>query len=355
LNASYRIGIVVVAGVLLVSASLVMGWERFGPPPKPTRAGQDLGDNGFPLGSFRLIERSGKPVSEADFASDVWVAAFIFTRCPSSCPRITTVMKGLQGPLGDAGVRLVSLSVDPEHDTPEVLAKYASGFGADPDRWWFLTGKQDEIVDLILNRFHLPIEKNPGTDADSKAEAVKHSPRLALVDRGNTVVGYFDSDDPEAVRELVGKAKRKASWARKLPAVNASLNGTSAVLLLLGWSLILTRRIRGHAACMIAAVAVSSVFLGCYLVYHFQVGSVPFPGVGWMKIAYRSILFSHIILAVFGVVPLVSLTLIRAIRTEFRKHASIARVTFPIWLYVSITGVVIYWMLYQMPIDSSIA
>ncbi len=330
-----------------------MAWERFGPPPKPTRAGQDLGDQGFPLGSFRLIERSGKPVTEADLAGDVWVAAFIFTRCPSSCPRITTVMKGLQGPLGDAGVRLVSLSVDPEHDTPEVLAKYASGFGAEADRWWFLTGKQDEIVDLILNRFHLPIEKNPGNDSDSKAEAVRHSPRLVLVDRGNQVAGFFDSDDPKDIRKLLASAKRNASWARKLPAVNASLNGTCAVLLLVGWSLILARRVQAHAACMIAAVAVSAVFLGCYLVYHFQIVSVEFRGIGWLKITYRSILLSHTVLATFGVVPLVSLTLIRAIRHDFKKHAPIARVTFPIWLYVSITGVVIYWMLYQMPVVSS--
>jgi protein SCO1 len=352
LNASYRLGILIVAGIFLVSAVLVTASQGFGRPAPSLRAGQDLGDQGFPLGSFRLIERSGQPVTEADLADDVWVAAFIFTRCPSSCPRISAVMKGLQSPLGIAGVRLVSLSVDPDHDTPEVLARYANGVGADRDRWWFLTGKQEEIVDLILNRFHLPIEKNPGVDADSKAEAVRHSPRLVLVDRGNTVVGYFDSDDPEAVRELVAKARRKASWARKLPVVNASLNGSCAVLLLLGWSMILMKRVRGHAVCMIAAVAVSAVFLGCYLVYHFQVGSVSFRGTGWLKVTYLSILLSHTILATFGVVPLVSLTLIRAIRSDFQRHASIARLTFPIWLYVSITGVVIYWMLYQMPIAS---
>ena len=360
LNASYRIGISIVAGVVLVSASLVMAAQIYGGPSAPKRAGQDLGNQGFPLGSFHLIERSGKPVTEADLADEVWVAAFIFTRCPSSCPRISSVMKGLQGPLGDAGVRLVSLSVDPEFDTTEVLTRYASGIGADPDRWWFLTGKQDEIVDLILNRFHLPVEKNPGTDADSKAEAVRHSPRLALVDRGNTVVGFFDSDDPEAVRELVTKAKRKAakarreaSWARVLPPVNASLNGTCALLLVLGWTLIMTRRVRAHAACMIAAVSVSAAFLGCYLVYHFQAGSVPFEGFGWSRVVYYSILWSHTVLATLGVVPLVSLTLIRAIRKDFQRHASIARVTFPIWLYVSITGVVIYWMLYQMPVAYS--
>jgi protein SCO1/2/putative membrane protein len=263
-------------------------------------------------------------------------------------------MKGLQGPLGDSGVKLVSMSVDPDFDTPQVLSRYAEGLGADPARWWFLTGKQGEIVDLILNRFHLPVEKNTGTDADSRAEAVRHSPRLVLVDRGNTVVGFFDSDDPEAVRELVAKAKRKASWARKLPAVNATLNGSCAILLVIGWSLIMARQVKAHAVCMISAVVVSSVFLACYLVYHYQVGSVSFPGTGSLKTIYLSILLSHTILATFGVVPLVSLTLFHAIRKRFDRHAPIARVTFPIWLYVSITGVVIYWMLYQMPISDSL-
>ena len=247
----------------------------------------------------------------------------------------------------------MSLSVDPEFDTPEVLTRYAQGLGADPDRWWFLTGKQDQVVDLILNRFHLPVSRNEGADAsdpDAKVEAVRHSPRLVLVDRGNKVVGFFDSDDPEAVGKLVTMATRKASWARRLPALNATLNGSCALLLLLGWVLIVSKNVRGHAACMIAAVSVSAVFLACYLVYHFQVGSVAYRGEGGSKFVYFTILLSHTVLATFGVVPLVSLTLIRAIRKEFHRHASIARVTFPIWLYVSITGVVIYWMLYQMPV-----
>jgi protein SCO1/2 len=284
LNASYRLGILIVSGVVLVSTALIAGSQAFGKPSPPKRAGQDLGDQGFPLGSYRLIERSGKVVTEADLAGEVWVSAFIFTRCPVVCPRISSVMKGLQKPLGDAGVKLVSLSVDPDYDTPAVLTRYADGLGADPARWWFLTGKQDEIIDLILHRFKLPVEKNPGTDADSKAEAVRHSPRLVLVDRGNTVVGFFDSDDPEAVRELVAKAKRKASWARKLPVVNASLNGTCAVLLMVGWGLIRTRRVQAHSVCMIAAVSVSALFLACYLLYHFEVGSVSFPGTGTPKI-----------------------------------------------------------------------
>jgi protein SCO1/2/putative membrane protein len=104
---------------------------------------------------------------------------------------------------------------------------------------------------------------------------------------------------------------------------------------------------------MIAAVVVSAVFLACYLLYHFEVGSVAFRGDGVLKTTYLSILLSHTLLATFGVVPMVSLTLLRAIRGNYQKHAAIARVTFPIWLYVSITGVIIYWMLYQMPITTS--
>ena len=350
LNPSYRTGILIVVGTILVSALLMLAAESLS-DSTPRRVGQDLGDLGYDLGAYRLTERSGKVVTEADLAGEVWVAAFIFTRCPISCPKISAVMKSLQGPLGDAGVKLVSISVDPDYDTPAVLGRYAAGLGADPSRWWFLTGKQDEIVDLVLHRFHLPLGRGgeAPTDGAAKVEDVQQSPRLVLVGRGNKVVGFYDSDDADAVAKLVKKAKRQASWARKLPPINATLNGNCAILLLVGWTLILTKRTRSHAACMIAAVSVSTVFLACYLVYHFQVGSVEFLGTGGPRVVYRTILLSHTILATLGVVPLVSLTLVRAIRKEFHRHASIARVTFPIWLYVSITGVIIYWMLYQLP------
>jgi len=352
-NPSYRLGIWIVAGTILLSAVAILAAESFGRPETPTPAGQELGDAGYELGPFRLTERSGREVTDADLAEDVWVAAFIFTRCPTSCPRISAIMKGLQGPMGDAGARLVSISVDPEHDRPPVLADYARGLGADPDRWWFLTGNQEEVYRLILDRFHISVAKTDEEDRKKGAEAVSHSDRLVLVDRGNKVIGSFRSGEPDAVRALVSKARRKASWARRLPTVNAALNGTCALLLLVGWSMILSGRVRAHAACMIAAVAVSAIFLAGYLTYHFQAGSVTFPGVGGAKFAYRTILLSHTVLATLGVVPLVALTLARAIRSEFHRHASIARVTFPIWVYVSVTGVVIYWMLYQMPVYTS--
>ncbi|WP_435006902.1 DUF420 domain-containing protein [Tundrisphaera lichenicola] len=358
MNASYRLGLSIVAITILGSAGLVVFGLPFatrvsGRPPETRRAGQDLGAQGYDLGSFRLIERSGRPVTEADLAEDVWIADFIFSRCPASCPRITAVMKGLQERLRGTDVRLVSLSVDPEYDTPEVLSRYAQSFSADPDRWWFLTGKQSEMYDLILTKFHISVSRSDEASLKEGAEAVAHSDRLVLVDRGNQVIGVFDSTEPKALEELIARAKRNSSWARRLPGLNATLNGACALLLMLGWSMIMTGRKRGHAACMISAVVVSAVFLGSYLVYHFQVGSVAFRGEGSLKSTYLTILLSHTLLATFGVVPLVALTLVRALRSQFSRHAEIARVTFPIWLYVSITGVVIYWMLYRMPISSS--
>ena len=349
-NRSYRLGLSIVVGTILVSLALVMAATAFGERKPPPRRAQDLGDGAYALGSYKLTERSGRQVTEADLADDVWVAAFIFTRCPSSCPRISAKMKGLQAPILAAGAKLVSISVDPKYDTPEVLATYAKGLGADPNGWWFLTGDRDSIYDLILQRFHLSVAEVPEADRKRGAEAVAHSDRLALVDRGNMVVGVFDSDDPAALKELLAQAQRRASWARRLPAVNATLNGTCAVFLLVGWLSILTKRVAAHITCMISSVAVSAVFLACYLVYHYQVGSVAFRGTGPIRLTYLTILLSHTVLATFGVVPLVALTLYRAVTKQFARHVAIARVTFPIWFYVSVTGVVIYWMLYQMPI-----
>jgi protein SCO1 len=347
---SYRLGILIVSTTVLASAALCAA--LVGPAPAG-RAAQDLGDSGFDLGAFRLAERSGRDVTDADLAGRVWVASFIFTRCPLSCPRISSVMKGLQGQFRETGVGLVSISVDPRHDTPDVLAGYARKFGADADRWWFLTGPPTEIDDLVTRRFKLGLVEATPADREAGAEAISHSDRLALVDRGNRVVGYFDSNDQDAIKTLVAKARAldgaAPAWARRLPGVNATLNGTCAVLLVVGWLLIRAGRVRAHATCMTMAVAVSALFLGCYLVYHYQVGSVPFRGSGPIRPVYYAILLSHTLLATFGVVPLVALTFARALRRQFDRHARIARVTFPIWLYVSITGVVIYLMLYRLP------
>ena len=131
------------------------------------------------------------------------------------------------------------------------------------------------------------------------------------------------------------------------PVINATLNGTSAVLILVGRGFIKKGRMMAHRACMIAAVVTSSLFLISYLYYHAHVGSVRFQGHGLSRPVYFSILISHTFLAAV-IVPLVIMTLLRGLRGRFDRHRVIARWTYPIWLYVSITGVVIYVMLYHL-------
>lgn len=133
----------------------------------------------------------------------------------------------------------------------------------------------------------------------------------------------------------------------ELPTLNAVLNATSAVLLLMGFVFIRLRLVNAHRACMVAAFCVSTVFLISYLTYHYYHGSTRFTGQGWTRPVYFSILISHTILAA-TIVPLALMTLYRALRGRFDRHRRIARWTFPIWVYVSVTGVVVYWMLYHL-------
>ncbi len=131
------------------------------------------------------------------------------------------------------------------------------------------------------------------------------------------------------------------------PVIDASLNGTSAVLLLVGRGFIKRGNMAAHRAVMLAALVSSSVFLACYLYYHWHVGSVHFQGQGWSRPVYFSILISHTILAA-AIVPMIIITLSRALRERFDRHRAIARWTYPLWMYVSVTGVIVYFMLYHL-------
>ena len=130
------------------------------------------------------------------------------------------------------------------------------------------------------------------------------------------------------------------------PALNASLNGASGILLVVGHSFIQRGKVAAHRACMLAAFLCSTVFLACYLYYHFHAGVIRFHGQGWIRPVYFTLLLSHTILAVV-VVPMVLVTLARALRSDFARHRAIARWTYPIWLYVSVTGVMVYFFVYQ--------
>lgn len=365
---SYRRGVSIVVGVVLVSAVVAAAGLRQG---KPARAAQDLGALAEPLGQFQFVDQSGRTVTERDLADRVCIVSFIFTRCQLSCPRISSIMKGLQAKLDGSPVLLVSISVDPDHDTPQVLGEYAASYGARPDRWWFLTGPRQDIYDLIQHRFKLSVMPNP--DPTPAAEAIAHSDRLALVVNGR-VAGLFSSNEPADLDALISRARRSAkpAWVRALPSLNAGLNTLCSCLLILGW--ISIRRpaaagagpiaepgakaprspldlpyVRRHRAFMLSAVATAVLFFASYLTYHYQVGSTPFQGTGPSRLLYFTILLSHTVLAAFGVVPLVTLTLIRALRGDFARHRVLAATTLPIWLYVSVTGVIIYFMLYHFP------
>jgi protein SCO1/2/putative membrane protein len=364
---SYRLGLQIVIAAISIAAGVslfvAVRW-----PVVPRPAGENLPAGAFPLGDFRLVERSNRVVTQVDLRGRVWVVSFIFTRCPLSCPRISSVMKGLARRLSDSNVVLASISVDPEFDTPAVLSEYARRFGASPDRWLFLTGSKPGIHELVQSRFKLGLQEASAADKAAGSEAIMHSDRIALVDDGQ-VVGFFATTDPIAIENLVDRARRRAlpHWVRLLPTLNATLNGTCGALLMLGWVLIRRRDaawarsdgtqrlggvIRAHVIVMLTAVTISVIFLASYLVYHSQARATPFPLGGPIRVVYFTILLSHTALAV-AVVPLVSLTLIRAIRERYAKHIALAQLTFPIWLYVSITGVVIYLMLYHLATQSA--
>ena len=135
--------------------------------------------------------------------------------------------------------------------------------------------------------------------------------------------------------------------ASDLPALNALLNTTCAVLLVVGYRLVRAGRREAHRRVMVAALVTSTLFLASYLLYHAQVGSVRFTGQGWIHTVYFAVLISHTVLAA-AILPLVLVTLGRAVRGRFDAHRRLARYTLPLWLYVSVTGVVVYVMLYRL-------
>jgi len=137
------------------------------------------------------------------------------------------------------------------------------------------------------------------------------------------------------------------AWVAALPLLNACLNAASAALLTGGWLFIRRRRVTAHKTCMVSALVVSTLFLVSYVTYHSLAGSRPFGGQGWIRLVYFPLLVSHIALAAV-IVPLALTTVYHALQESFARHVRIARWTLPLWLYVSVTGVLVYWMLYRL-------
>lgn len=153
---------------------------------------------------FQLVERSGKPVTEATLLGKPWVATFVFSRCSGPCPRITANVARLQKVLEGVEARLVTISVDPEHDTPEVLREYADKFGADPERWWFLTGEEAQIAKLSTKSFMSALVRNP---EESIGESITHTTYLAVVDKQGGIRGFYSGETAEGVEQAAARVR----------------------------------------------------------------------------------------------------------------------------------------------------
>jgi protein SCO1/2 len=155
---------------------------------------------------FSLVASTGQPLSRRDLAGSVWIAVFIFTRCGSICPLLTAQMAKIQAALaraGDTSIRLVSFSVDPKYDTPEVLREYATRFHADPNRWTFVTGQRDALYGLIGAGFHLAVAARPeGEDTDGGG-LITHGDSFVLVDGRFNIRGYYHGTDADSVQQLL--------------------------------------------------------------------------------------------------------------------------------------------------------
>lgn len=289
---------------------------------------------------FRLTDQQGKPLGLADLRGKVWIADFIFTRCRGPCPVMSWEMKKLQDDL-PRGVYLVSISVDPEYDAPSILKRYASAYGADPERWKFLTGKEDAIYRLAREGLHMDARKRK----EETGWTITHDEHFALVDREGRIRGYYDMQDRRELAELREHAGLlTVGRVGRFPHLNVGLNALTALFLVVGWWFARAGRFGAHRGCMLSALVTSAWFLTAYLVYHANFGSKPYEGPG--RPVYLGILLSHTILAI-AVVPLALVTLVRALRGRFDRHRRIARWTLPVWLYVSVTGILVYGFLYM--------
>ena len=158
-----------------------------------------------PAPDFSLVERSGSAVSARDLRGQVWIADFIYTKCQDTCPLQSRAMAALQSDLKAHGeVRSVSITVDPLTDTPALLSQYADRYGADPERWLFLTGELREIRRVVQDGFRLSAAPVDGGTADP---VIFHSGRFVLVDRDGEIRGYYDSNDPQALKRLRENAR----------------------------------------------------------------------------------------------------------------------------------------------------
>ena len=162
---------------------------------------------------FSLTDQNGDKITLSDLEDGVWIANFMFTRCQNFCPMLSARMADLQLRLERFQIKLISFSVDPEYDTPHVLAAYASKYGARTGRWLFLTGNKSDVWNLITDGFSLGVGEASAEDLAQGAEPVMHTNRFVLVDRSGTIRGYYDTSDSATLEKLVQDASELSQGA----------------------------------------------------------------------------------------------------------------------------------------------
>ncbi len=284
---------------------------------------------------FHLTNSDGQFITLKNLQGKVWVADFFFTTCGNLCPMMSGHMSRLQElfkPYPD--VRLVSFSVNPENDTPQALKAYAQKFHADTHRWIFLTGSRDDITKVAVNSFKLGDIREP----------IFHSSYFVLVDRQGKIRGYYDSTDSKNIERIIKDVKQLNFPL--LPTINASLNALAGIFLLLGFLAIKRKDRKWHKIFMLCAFVSSMLFLCAYVYYHATTRILThYQGQGINRGIYFFILGTHTPLAVL-IVPFIIMAIRYALQGQFDKHTRITRWLYPTWVYVSVTGVLIYLMLY---------
>ena len=194
-------------GAAVIGMGVVLGtllWLQLGPPPRMVlmdRAGDDGLKQYGSVPDFKLTERSGTEVNLSQLRGKIWVADFIYTTCTDTCPLQTAAMAKLQKQFAPhSTIQFVSVSVDPERDTTQVLSEYADKHGADRQRWYFLTGQRDQVIKLIRDGFHLSVAALP--DSSEANGTIPHSPRFVLIDQQAQIRGYYDSRELEGLARL---------------------------------------------------------------------------------------------------------------------------------------------------------
>ncbi|MDB4561917.1 DUF420 domain-containing protein [bacterium] len=338
------------------------------PPPESEERFADIPD-------FRFEDSQGQPLTRADLLGEPWIAVPFFVRCMGPCPSVSRdIAERLIPALEGTPVRVISFSLDPEVDTAKELQEYADLFEADPSRWLFVRSETEEDMHRFMNEGLLvPVVRDDAETAPGIA--INHGTRMPVIDGEGKVAGWYELRDPaqgeggadlaEAERVLANRYGLIVARARALagldyqwplpvrsvlPLVNASLNGVAFALLLAGLIAIVSGRKKLHEALMKSAFVVSAAFLSCYLYYHFAVlpisgGPTKFNGGGAAKVAYLLMLLTHVVLAVVNL-PMVLRVFWLAHKEDWDRHRRLARWTLPIWMYVSLTGVLVYLVLY---------